>query len=287
MNMNRYFPYFALVMLTLLFACKKEVDDTDTNDSGGGGSVAAKSFKAEVDGVIWQATDVEASIDNGVMTISGSNGSASISLLVNQEGQGSYLSPSSACTMTYVTGGSTSEEIEGVLKVTSIDASNKRISGSFSGTTTNGVQINSGEFTSIPYSGVYTGAGIPVTQSGTVDLDGTAFNADVLTGNKGFGRIAINLARTSDNYTVGLNLIETIAAGEYSLSGQGDYRATSSTSGAINDQYVAGSGSLRIIAHNTQNSYVVGEFNFSAVPSAGSSSTNTYTLSNGEFGINY
>ncbi|WP_139230391.1 DUF6252 family protein [Lishizhenia tianjinensis] len=285
--MNRYFPYFALVMLTLLFACKKEVDDTDTNDPGGGGSVAAKSFKAEVDGVIWQATDVDASIDNGVMTISGSNGSASISLLVNQEGQGSYLSPSSACTMTYVTGGSTSEEIEGVLKVTSIDASNKRISGSFSGTTTNGVQINSGEFTSIPYSGVYTGAGIPVTQSGTVDLDGTAFNADVLTGNKGFGRIAINLARTSDNYTVGLNLIETIAAGEYSLSGQGDYRATFSTSGAINDQYVAGSGSLRIIAHNTQNSYVVGEFNFSAVPSAGSSSTNTYSLSNGEFGINY
>ncbi|MDX1444794.1 DUF6252 family protein [Lishizhenia sp.] len=286
--MNKYTPLFILLVFGLFFSCKKKVDEPSDNGTGGGGSsVAAKSFKAEVNGNLWQATDVTANFDNGLVTLSGSNGSASFSFSVNQEGQGSYLSPTSVSTMSYTAGSTASEDIEGTLVISSIDTGNKRISGTFSGQTNNGIQITLGEFTSIPYSGVYSGAGIPVTQTGAVNLDGVAFNPDILTGNQGFGRIAINLARGSDNYTVGLNLIESIAAGEYALSGQGDYKASFSTSGALNDQYVAGNGTLRIIAHNTQNSYLVGEFDFTAVPSAGSTSTNTYTLSGGEFGINY
>lgn len=285
--MNRYFSFFALSLFLVLFSCKKEVENPGTGGSGGGSAVAAKSFKAEVNGVLWEATEVSASFDNGVMRIEGSNGSTTLSFTVFQEGQGSYLSPTAVCTMLYTTGSAGDEDIEGVLKIGSIDTGNKRITGTFSGETSNGIQITVGEFASIPFTGVYSGAGVPLTQSGAVNLDGVAFSPDILTGNNGFGRIAVNLARSSDNYTVGLNLVETISAGEYTLSGQGDYRATFSTSGALNDQYVAGSGTLRIIAHNTQNKYLVGTFDFNAVPSAGSTSSNNYSLSAGEFGINY
>lgn len=280
---------FSVLVLGLGLAfvsCKKEDPVVETPTGGGGGGVAAKSFSADIDGAQWQATSLEATIENGEMHIVGENSSGTFDLIVLQEGEGSYWSPSSVCTMQYTVGTST-EDVEGVLKISAIDNGNKRISGTFSGVTSGGVQITSGVFTSIPYTGVYTGAGVPLTQSGDANLDGAGFGPDILTGNQGFGRIAVNLARGSDNYTIGLNVVDNIEAGDYTLQSSGDYKGTFATSGALDDQYVANNGSLRIIGHNTQNGYLMGEFSFTAVPSAGSNSTSTYSINNGSFGMNY
>lgn len=281
MKCLRFSSLLILVFSLVLFSCKKEDIEDPTppvGGGGGGGSSAPKGFTAEIDGVMWTANNVSAVVDNGTVTVSGNNAQGAFEFIVYQEGSGSYLSPSLACSLFYTPTGGAQEEIDGSIRINDINNSSKLISGVFSGNASGGAQILNGVFTSIPFTGNYTGAGIPLTQEGELQVDGIDFNPDLITGNTGFGKIALNLARTSDNQSVGIKLTDNIIAGQFDLNATEFESANYNLSGNLSDQFYANVASLRLIAHNTQNDYIMAEFNFQA---------GAFAISNGLLKIRY
>lgn len=281
MKCLRFTPLFVLALSLIFFSCKKEDVEDPVGSAGGGGggsSSAPKGFTAEINGADWTANTVSALIDNGTVNISGSNGQGEFELIIYQEGAGSYLSPSLACSLFYTPAGGSQEVMEGQIVITAINTNANIISGEFSGEASGGAQILNGVFTSIPYTGTYTAAGIPLTQEGELLVDGSNFNPDLITGNAGFGKIALNLARTSDDRSVGLKLNENIAAGTFDLNATEFESANYNLSGDLSDQFYASTANLKVIAHNTQNAYIMAEFNFQA---------GAFSITNGLLKISY
>lgn len=282
-----------LIFSLVIFSCKKEkvedpVDDTPTAPP------PAASFTMQVDGSNFTSTSLTSLIDAGEMKIEATDGTKIIRFTVTEEGIGSFLlgNPNGVATGEYLPTGNESDTytISGLLTISNIDNSTKKVSGSFKGEATGSggtINLENGTFINNIYTGNFTGAGINVLQEGAVDLDGAAFSPTLITGNEGFGKIAINLAKNSGTESIGLSFDQTLVAGEYDFTNPNQVSGTYIASGNPDGQYAASSGDFVLTSYNLSEKNIKGIFNFQAIPTPGNSNTNNHQIQNATFSINY
>lgn len=175
--------------------------------------------------------------------------------------------------------------------ISSIDAINKKISGTFKFT---GVRFNdtgsevipkiftNGSFTSIPFT---ADVPAPTGNTFTAKLDGVAFVPTNISGISNSGRISI-IGRKGTIQNISLSLISSVVPGTYDLDNSGDYvgqyvkDATPEGS-----SFAADGGSVTIISHNTTTKRIKGTFEYTAtsflLPSE------IYEITDGTFEVTY
>lgn len=128
------------------------------------------------------------------------------------------------------------------------------------------------------------------TQSFSAKVDGVTFNENIFMGMESTAaqRISVTASANSSFPSIGLSFSNTITPGTYTMNGFstiGMYNVGQNT----NDMYStsAGSGTLVITSHDTANDRVVGTFSFIAAPSPGNSNTNSHTITEGSFAVQY
>ena len=274
---RRFLPLTIIASIFFFVACQKEgeLDATNTNgflEPGSG------NFQAKIDGVQWSANEViTATIQNGVIVIYGSNtDQKSMLLRVGDSGVHNYTFTNNSTsnvgaftdsTLTpvaaFTTNGWDIDSTYGNLNITSIDTTNKVMSGTFSMKVYRQIDslqrnITEGVFTNVPYTTQ------PAPTSGTdtfrVKIDGADFSYDILSGISAFGQIHVSASQggvksvgitVPDDAPVG---VDTFDLSEY----VGQYNVDASTF------LGADSGSLTILEHNTTTHRIRGSFDFRA-----------------------
>lgn len=282
-----------LIIIFALYSCKKE-DGTDPVEVGPvTPPLAATSFSATIDGTSFFANAFTAVVESGGMQIEATDGIQIIRFTVTEEGKGTFLLGSNGvATGEYLPTGDETDIyiLDGVLTISDINTAVNKISGGFEGSATGSggaVQITGGNFVNNPYSGIFTGAGVGVLQQGSADLDGTAFNPTLITGNEGFGKIALNLAKNNGLESIGISIDQNLIAGAYDFSDPNSVAGTYSASGSPDGQYAASTGSFTLTSHNTSENNIKGTFEFTAIPTPGNTNTNTPQIQNAVFSVNY
>ena len=290
-KMYKILPF--LLIIVTLFSCKKDDELEPIEIAPVNLPLAATSFSADIDGTNFSANTFTAIIENGEMQIEATDGTKLLRFIVTEEGEGSFLlGANGVANGEYLPTGDETDiyVVEGVLTISAINNSANKVSGNFEGSATGSggtVQLTAGNFVNNPFTGVYTGAGVGVLQQGSADLDAAAFNPTLITGNEGFGKIALNLARSNGAESIGLSLDQNITAEEYDFMDPNLVSGTYSTSGNPDGQYVSNTGNLVLTSHNTSEKNIKGTFEFTAVPTPGNTNTNTHQIQNATFSVNY
>ena len=259
------------------------------------------NFTAKIDGAEFIANKAAAasrslhviaitgqSVDGQTITLRVADSGVHVySLSVNSVSNvGGYTKDSSTAFLTIQ--GNNGSESGGTLAITSIDATKKTMSGTFSMTVYRGYDlarkiISEGVFTNISYA---TQPLPPAssTDSFLVTINGAQFPVYSITGISAFGTINIAANDQSATHSVGITMPANITAGTYNFTPFAlDYIGQYNIDSAY---LMADSGTLRILENNTSTRRIWGYFSFSAaeLPGAG---TQVAELSNGYFSIAY
>lgn len=281
---------FFLLVISLFFfyACEQEsaltpnpnytgtIDDIpNSGNNGGNNPTNSGTMTAQVDGSPWTATTKSAQISNGLINVTGiaANGHV-ITLTLLDEVEGTYdLFSASEGAAAYQTSTNptdpswVSHDSGGTVIVSSINTSNKTISGTFefvgSRQSDNSVRvISSGQF-NVPYL-----TELPPQTNGnslSADIDGTPFTASNVTRMvmSGFG---LNIVG-SDNQgikSIGFRVPENISPGTYTLGGVGVSDYMGNYNASASEFYESDSGQLVISKHNLSTKEIEGTFSFTA-----------------------
>ncbi len=278
------------------YSCKKDDDD---NKSAGGGTTVAAVMTAKVDGVAWASvtSNTSGSIINNVSNLTGQASDASVITFTVQEsfvlGESYDLGPASGNAGVHTVQGASSSwashanvNCNGQITITSLDATNKKMGGTFSFKGYNAIantyhEITEGVFSNVPYVTSLSGGG---NNTFTVKIDNVTFAPAIITGTLQGGNLVINAADNAGSKAVGLQIPPAIAVGTFPLelftTYSAQYNPNQSTfTGAT-------SGSLTISSHNTTTKNIVGTFNFVSEPFPAGGPP-TYALTNGAFNITY
>lgn len=132
----------------------------------------------------------------------------------------------------------------------------------------------------------------PFTNSFSAKVGGVNFNENIFSGleSPGAATIAITASENGSFPSIGLAVPNNITPGTYTFNGAfGTRRGVYNTGSTQNDMYAAnsGTGTLTITSHNTSTNQIQGTFSFTASPVVGSSSTNSYNITEGAFAVQY
>lgn len=294
-----------LLILIISFgsnSCQKElsIDSSDStiitpnlpNDPVSG------SFTAKIDGVQFVANKLAAATRavNTIAIAGQSNDGQSIVLRVADSGVHVYtldinsISNAGAYNkngeVAYSTnGGSTAAESGGTLSITSINTTNKTISGTFSikvyrQTDLTQKVVTEGVFNNISYATTIP----PANTSDTfrVKVDGAQFSVYSITAISVFNMLSISGSDQQVSKTVGITMPPDVTPGSYTFTAFGfDYIGQYN----IGTSYLtANSGTLTILEHNKTTKKIRGNFNFSAKEILGSKAAE---LTEGYFSVTY
>lgn len=286
------------------FSDELNIDEEAGNGSNGNNVPFTGTFQVNIDGDLWIADNAAANIIDGVTNITGfkgSNGEAVIiTLQTDQVGtyqfgpiNGEFMLNGGA----YNPGGGANAFVtdvntpNGTVTISSIDTTNKLISGSFSFDALEFVNnttkvLSGGVFTNVPYSDDLNDSN-PGGNSFFAKVDGVEFQEDLVSGFEALGMVSISATKNSSE-TIGLSFTSGITTGTYSLAlpGLGDASALynySQTAFGYN-----GDGSVTITQHDTVNKRIVGTFSYVAStlnPQQGA--PNSVNITEGSFDVNY
>jgi hypothetical protein len=307
---------FLLSLIALVFfsSCQKELTEEILRTTPvTGGTSGSGSMTAKIDGVAWVADKGAAATISpalgtvpGLINISGlSNGKKHLTITLTDSGSHNYLLPPDNLWMNaaaYVDSTQTNSfsystnqsyianEPNGSVKITSIDAVKKTMSGTFSFTVyrqmdTTKHTITEGVFTNIPYT---NGFGLPAsntTDTFRVKVDGVAMAPFSINGNLMTltNQLMVQASTQSLSENVGLMIPATITAGTYPLDFfSATHIGTYQKSGT---SFASTSGSIQVLEHNTSTKRIRANFSFVAQPML--STTPTYQITEGYFSVKY
>lgn len=307
------------ITLIALTSCQKEVSyepNYNGNGNGNGGTATSSTgtFKAKINGGAWQAAPSTqiATVMSGVINITGisSNGQSIIITTMadtvgtydlsnspNESGALAYMPDYKTATSSFTSNASDDPaNANGKLIITKIDTVKKIIAGTFEAKVFNFVDgtsytVTEGSFeltyvTSIP---VTTNPGNPSSGSASfkATIDGTAWQAQNVTGISTFGKITINGTVTDLSKTIGITVPDNVAVGTYNFSQFGDYMALYNVGPNINSivTYASASGTLKITEHNTSTKKITGTFDFKG--EVFTDATKKADITSGSFSVTY
>jgi Family of unknown function (DUF6252) len=290
---------FLIVICFGVNSCQKElnIDGIDSTIVAPPGSVSGILI-AKIDGVQFvanKATGITRAL-NRISIVGQSNDGQLIALGVADSGVHVYSLDISSVNfgayslnndVAYTSnGGSTGAESGGTLSITSIDAVNKTMSGTFSITVFRQTDLTQKIITEGVFKDIsYTTTAIPPSNSTDtfrVKTDGVAFPVFSVIGISVFNMINLSTSDQSVSKTVGISVPSNVTPGVYTFALFGlDYIGQYN----IGTSYlVANSGTLTILEHNTTTKRIRGNFNFSAEELIG---TKTSVLTEGYFSVVY
>ncbi len=306
MKLKFVFAGIALCLFGLM-ACEKElsfetgsIPTGDTTGSGDGNNVTG-DIRAKIDGVQWVGDKAAAAARmNGRIAIGGlsidkktvlitlaDSGVHQYTLYYDGLNAGAFQDSSLADITAFTSnGGSSAAETGGTVNITSIDETNKKISGTFSfkakrGTDETFRNITEGSFTNLSYSTSLPPANN--TDTFKVKIDGVAFDPFAIYGTSALGNIMLTASDATAVKTVALTFPGTITPGSYTLDFLG-LTYIGQYNPDANTFLVAQSGTLTILEHNTSTKRIKGSFSFEATEFLG---TATAQLTEGSFAITY
>lgn len=289
-------------LIALAFAACSKEKSVDTTEDGGPGV-----FRMKVDGTQWNATTaIAASIKDGVIILTGTSAdkktlyleldnttAITYDLDQNSGSYATYLDQNESAPTPYATDeGQSSDDAGGPVVVTKIDATNKRISGTFSfrmfrDIDSKQVIVTEGVFENLTYTTDGTNPG-PGTGSGSLSakINGTAFTGDIVTAIANGPMIMISGTK-NDATAASISLIVpvTVATGTYSFDASnysGNYGYLNGTTPVA---YMGMGPEIVITEHNTTNKTLKGTFkiNGTEMPPG----TGTVTITDGSFSVTY
>ena len=287
--MSKGFLYGLIVLTGVIVfsSCQKEVDPSIIENNNP--PLVTGNLKAKIDGTQWVANSAEgASRMLGLINISGrSTDRKYLTITLTDSGvhnytldnmsmnAAAYIDSSLPNAMNFTTNqGINPGDAGGFVNITSIDVTNKRISGTFAFRVfrqMDGAQrtLTEGSFTNIPYSTTLPpGAS---TDTFRVKIAGTLWVPPSVFGSKTpavpplVSQIAITGTSADGTKSVGMFMPEGITPGSYTfdLFG-GTYLGLYNPDTDPNHSQGAMSGTLTIISHNTTTRRIRGNFNFHA-----------------------
>ncbi len=311
-------PLMAAFML--LISCTKETSEENgfapntlpTAGSGGTGTGTTGvtgDFRAKIDGVQFIANQTaSASRLNGIINLTGlaTDGKLITITLMDSGvhvytlndvsfGAGAYGESQNGSTISFTSNGSSDPAVAGgSCTITSIDAVNHKMTGTFAfkvfrQTDSTSKNITQGVFTNITYSTTLPVPATAATDTFRVKLDGVDWTNYSVIGLQppGFGQISITSnSDAAGTKNIGIIFSNTITPGSYPFdlfTTTGIYNPTNSLT--TPNPYAANSGTLQIIEHNTVTKRIRGNFNFIATPFLGTGAAINFTQ--GYFSITY
>lgn len=293
----------AILLLSTIFSCQKEVngDITGSPTNGGGSGTGAGNMKAKINGVQWIATHfATASKYSGLINITGrstdgklititltDSGVHRYTLDENSPHAGAYADSASGNVIAYTTNqGNNPGDGGGEVNITSINTSNKTMSGTFSFKVfrqADGAQLTmtEGSFTNIVYATSQPVAN--ATDTFRVKIDGVLWNPPTIFAVPAIGKMIISGTDATGTKSVSVQFPESTLPGNYTFDFfaqvyVGMYNADATTS------KLADSGTLTILEYNTTTRRIRGNFNFVATPLITTGSSN---LTEGYFSVKY
>lgn len=270
--------------LILLQSCQREVGFEQDRDE----PAVTGDFRAKIDGVQWIADSAAAaSRMGGRIGIAGlSKNKRDLTISLEDRGVGTYILNDTAFSaaayvdwtlaspFSFTTNqGIDESDLTNKVIITSIDETNKRISGTFSFVThrqMDGTQrtFTQGSFTNLKYSTTLPPAS--TTDTFRVKIAGTSWTPVSITGVKiavpGMpGQLAINAADATGSKAVGFFLPDNITPGTYTLDLFGaTYIGQYNPDNDPAHSQGATSGTLTVLEHNTSTRRIRANFNFHA-----------------------
>lgn len=287
--------------VAIFSSCEKETS-VENGVPGGipGGGGGTGSFRAKIDGVQWIANSSKSAIImDDVIAIQGtSTDGKTIFLRVADSGvhnysfanysttnAGAFVDSSIVPISALTTNQWPQDSIYGTMNVTSINTTQKTISGTFKMyviRALDGVKrnITEGVFSDVSYA---TAPPPPAaTDTFTVKINGTEFIETSLAGFSAVGRITFSAANVS-GAGVGLSVISNAVPGTYPIDFMGDYIGQYNPNNSIFTTSTA--GSITILEHNTTTKRFRAKFNFTS--SEIGSSSPPYELTEGYISATY
>ena len=281
---------YGLMVLTGLFvfsSCQKEVDPSIIANPTPPG--ATGNLKAKIDGTQWVANSVEgASRMLGLINITGrstdrkyltitltDSGVHNYTLDNNSMNAAAYVDSSLSNAFSFTTNqGINPGDAGGFVNITSIDATNKKISGTFSFRVfrqMDGAQrtLTEGSFTNLPYTTTLPPGNaadtFKVKIAGTLWVPPTVLASKTPAAPPLLPQIAITGTSADGTKAVGMFMPADITPGNYTfdLFG-GTYVALYNPDTDPNHSQGSMTGTLTILSHNTTTRRIRGNFNFHA-----------------------
>lgn len=301
MNFKSIFIFSILSII--IFSCNiepyvEEIQD-NINDKNQG------VFKVGFDGLTYEADNIQATLLNDVLNITGFRGDfgEAVILTVFNPSLGKHAlgvtnnsleSNAAAYTEANNTGSgswvafSQANISQGELNITEINETDKTISGTFYFTGTNASISKTKEFT----KGVFTNVSFTASLGGGNNIntffakvDGGEFKENLIAGiyQTLNGVSTIGISATKDNLqSIGFNLDGDILPGEYTFN-------TFSTPTALYSRSMSdintGTGILKISTHDKTKKRIIGTFQFTASPFL--STGTSYEITEGSFDVTY
>ena len=302
------YTLFVLSIMFLFVSCQKEVDPSilDNNNP----PAATGNLKAKIDGTQWVANSAEgASRMLGLINIGGrstdrkyltitltDSGVHNYTLDNNSMNAAAYIDSNLSNALNFTTNqGVGPGDAGGFVNISSIDATNKRISGTFSFRVfrqADGAQrtLTEGSFTNLPYAttlppGAATDT-FRVKIAGTLWVPPTVFASQTPAAPQLSPQIAITGTSTDGTKSVGMFMPATITPGSYTFDIFGGvYLGLYNPDTDPNHSQGAMTGTLTILSHNTSTRRIRGNFAFHA--QALLNPALSTELTEGYFSVNY
>lgn len=310
-TINHFLFLFFIATFSIFTSCTTDVEPLDPaieipNPAANG------QLKVDFDGQTFVATNVQAVVNSTAIAItglrSGNNDFIQITLPAPLNQVGTYTWATATANNTLLGLIYTNSAQEGFVSapsngdfadfpaytdtasitITSIDVTNKKISGTFQFTggrfnNANNLvlkKFTNGSFTNISYSGDISA---PSSNTFSAKLNGSAFVPSTVSAFKVTDKITIT-GKKSTIENISIILPENITTGTYQFSTFGTYMGLYIVDTTQNGTFNAASGSITIISHNTATKKMKATFNF-----VGESlfTTVTHSISEGEFDVTY
>ena len=303
---------FALLVasITVLFvaSCQKEANfDPSFNPSTGGTpSGVTGNFKAKINGVQWTANKlVSAARMTGIINITGmGTDGKTVTMTLTDSGvhryilsdvtlnAGALVDSAETNRISYTSnGGVYPTESGGEVNITSINTTNKTISGTFSFKLFRPIDggkktVTEGSFTNVTYMTTLPPAA--TTDTFRVKIDGTSWVPQTIMGSNVAGQLIITASNSTATKTVGFVLPQDITPGTYTLdfwglTHIGQYNPDNDP--MHSKASMGGSSSITVLEHNKTTKRIRANFAFKAEELL--NANNFANLTEGYFSVKY
>lgn len=295
--MRKLLPLAIITLTTLIISCQKEISG-DVNPQAVTGN-----FKAKINGEQWVANKMTSgtrllglinvtglSNDKKMLTITlTDSGAHTYTLDQNSMNAAAYIDSNLANKNAFTTNqGLQHGDAGGTVTITNIDATNKKISGTFNFKVfrqEDGQQrvFTEGSFTDLSYV-----TSLPPTGAGDtlrVKVNGTLWNATVVFGANQMNMLTVSGTDATISRSIGFQLPPTITPGSYPFDIMSGIIGAYNPDTDPNHSKLAVSGTLQILEHNTTTKRLRANFNF--VGAEILNPLNTVTLTEGYFSLKY
>lgn len=291
MSKKSYYLLLVIAAFSTIIACKKKSDDpaptaptptTPTTPTTQDNNVTLHANDGNVyfaEGNNSSQVAAKAQLTTTNLTISGAGFDLSVDTIAGIIGTYNITPTDPKKYIEITTSSNTwvSYQSSGKIVITSIDRINQTISGYFTATmlSSAGTATFSGDFKNIIYIGKSYMTGV---------VNGTNWASP--SPYYGVKNGQVNITGSGNGTPIFLNLKNITGPGTYTISLDGNYRATHYTSNFV--QYLATSGEIVVSHYDVVNKIIKGTFSFTApqVPDTGfGTGPSTITVTNGQFNI--